>query len=401
MFFNPAALARQNGTQALSVFTYVRPVFKFNVRDADTATGVTINGGNGGGNVTDAAVIPALYAVFDIDRYVDFLDNFRFGLAVNAPFGLETDYQSGWAGRYQALQTKLKTINVSPTVSFDVLKGLSIGGGLQAQYVDGELSNAIDFGSIGAGIPALAPVANPTHQDGKARVDGDDWGFGWTFGILYEPWNGTRFGAGFRSQISHELDGDARFKLDQQGIGKAISGATGAFTKTGAKVHLETPATLTFGVYHDIDEQWAVMADAAWTKWSSIDEIRIRFKNPAQPDSVTDADWKDTWFFAAGTTYRPTDKWTVRLGAAYDQSPVPNRTRTPRVPDNDRAWVSLGASYQPTDAISFSAGYAHIFGKDASVKLEANDPGNQARGNLSGNVDAFVDILGVQFRWTF
>jgi long-chain fatty acid transport protein len=290
---------------------------------------------------------------------------------------------------------------VSPTLAFDIVDGLSIGAGLQAQYVDAELSNAIDFGSIAAGIPALAPIARPTQQDGKARVTGDDWGFGWTLGLLYQPWTGTRFGLSYRSHVRHELDGNARFNLDSEGVGQAIAGATGAFTNTGATAKLETPESLLFGVYHDIDEQWSVMANASWTRWSRVKELRVRFDNPDQPDSVTESDWTDTWFVAAGTTYRPTPSWAIRLGAAYDQSPVPNRTRTPRVPDSDRYWLSVGASYAWSDAMDFTFGYAHIFSPEGSVRLQSEQPGNGPRGNLSGDVDASVDIVSLQFRWAF
>jgi long-chain fatty acid transport protein len=401
MFFNPAALARQDGTQVLSVASYIRPTTKFNVKDADTAAGVPIGGGNGGDDVADDHVLPALYAVVDLRRHVDVVDNLTIGLAVTAPFGLETDYDSGWAGRYHALQSKLATVNLSPTVAFDLFEGLSIGVGLQAQYVDAELSNAVDFGSIGAASPPLAPIAEPTRQDGKARIKGDDWGFGWTAGILYQPRDGTRLGVGYRSHVHHELDGDARFRLDRAGIGTAVAAATGRFTDTGAKATLETPETVTFGLYQKIDDRWSVVADAAWTRWSRIDELRVRFDNPNQPDSVTDSDWRDTWFFAAGVTYRPAEPWALRFGAAYDESPVPNRTRTPRVPDNDRYWLTVGASYRPSTHVDLSVGYAHIFGNDASVNLAADDPGNLSRGDLSGDVDASVDIVGVQVRLTF
>jgi len=401
MFFNPAALALQDKTQSLTVATYVQPTTTFRVKGASTAARVPIGGGNGGSDVTDDQLLPAIYAVVDLSRYVDVVDALKIGLAVTSPFGLETDYNAGWAGRYHALQSKLKTVNLSPTLAFDVVDGLSVAAGLQAQHADAELSNAIDFGSIGSSLPPLAPFSQPTLQDGKARVEGDDWSFGWTCGVLYQPWDGTRVGVGYRSQIHQNLDGDARFRLDQAGIGKAVSNATGAFTNTSAKADLDTPETVTFGVYQELDTQWSVVADAAWTGWSRVEELRVRFGNPAQPDTVSDADWKDTWFVAAGVTYRPSTPWAIRFGVAYDESPVPNRTRTPRVPDNDRYWISLGASYQPSDSIVLNVGYAHLFGATASVDLSADGTDNRSRGNLSGNVDASVDLFGLQLQWMF
>jgi long-chain fatty acid transport protein len=401
MFFNPAALGLQNGNQFVGVATYIRPAFKFKVKDASTAAGVSIMGGNGGGDVTDDHVVPSFFAVLDGGRIDERLDRFRIGLAATAPFGLESDYGNGWSGRYHALQTKLQTVNLAPTLAWNVIDGLSLAGGLQAQYAKAELSNAIDFGSLGAAIPALAPFSIPTEQDGRARVQGSDWGFGWTLGALYEPWRGTRVGLGYRSSVRHKLKGQARFRLDKDGIGAAISSATGAFQKTGATAVIDTPERLTFGIYHELDDRWALMADAAWTRWSRFDELRVKFDNPAQPDAVTDTDWHDTVFLAAGVTFRPAPPWAVRAGFAYDESPVPNRTRTPRIPDNDRYWLSFGASYQPSQNVNLSLGYAHIFIPDASVHLKADAPGNAASGNLSGNVDASIDIIGLQLRMTF
>jgi long-chain fatty acid transport protein len=407
MFFNPASLARQQGNQVVFVGNYIAPVIKFNAKDASTipippATPPTpIFGGNGGGDVADDVVVPAFYATFDMAPYVDFVENLRFGLGVNMPFGLETDYKPGWTGRYHALQSKLHSVNVNPVVSFNVIKGVSFGAGLQAQYVNTELSNAVDFGTIGETIPDLAPFAEPTQQDGRSRLEGSDWGFGYTLGVLFEPWEGTRLGFGYRSHISHKLDGDARFRLDDDGIGAAISARTGAFVNTGVEAQLDTPETLTMGFYQDITEQWAVMGDAAWTRWSRYKQLEVKFDNAAQPEEIVDTDWNDTWFFATGVTYRPNDPWALRLGFAYDQSPVPDRTRTPRIPDNDRYWVTVGASYTPQPAVELGISYAHLYGPDAPVDLAATSPGNTFRGNLSGDAEASVDIVSVQLRISF
>jgi long-chain fatty acid transport protein len=401
MFFNPAALARQRGSQAILVATYVAPVNRFDGKDAQTAAGVPIEGGDGSGDVTDDAVLPALYAVWDVGELLGAVDDLKLGLGINVPFGLETDYDPGWLGRYHALQSKLKTINVNPVVAFDVVEGVSVGAGLQVQYASAELSNAIDFGTLAAGVPALAPVADPTRQDGRGRVEGDDIAYGYTLGLLVEPWQGTRFGVGYRSALRHELDGDARFRFDQDGVGRAISGATGAFTSTGASAKLNLPETLSFGVHHDLDERWSITGEAAWTRWSRFDELRIRFDNPAQPDSVTEEEWNDTWFFALGATWRPSEDWDVRFGVAYDQSPIPNAKRTPRVPGNDRYWISIGASYRPSPGFALSLGYTHIFVEDASVKLAAGDPGNGLRGDLAGDIETSIDLFGAQLRYVF
>jgi long-chain fatty acid transport protein len=400
MFFNPAALARQQGSQITSVLTYIRPVSKFDASTSQTGGDVPITGNNGGDG-SDDAVLPAFYAVWDLRELVSLVDKPKLGLGVNVPFGLETDYNTGWVGRYHALQSKLKTVNVNPVIAFDPLPGLSVGVGLQVQYASAELSQAVDFGTIAAGIPALASISQPTQQDGKARVEGSDFAYGYTLGLLYQPWESTRFGIGYRSHMRHELKGDARFRFDQAGVGALISGASGAFTNTSARAKLDLPETVSFGVHHDVNDRWAVMGEAAWTRWSRFDELTITFKNPAQPDSVTDQEWDDTWFFAVGATYRPLEACALRIGAAYDQTPVPNNKRTPRVPDNNRTWISIGAAYQALPGLIFSAGYTHIFVEDASLDLNASDRGSALRGDLSGNFDTMIDLFGLQLQMVF
>lgn len=401
MFFNPAALALQPASQVVTAATWLAPSWKLKGKSASTLAGTPITGGNGGSDVSDDVLLPAFYGVVAIDNPLPIGRNLRFGLGVNAPFGLETDYNQGWLGRYQALQSKLQTININPAVALEVLDRLSLGAGLQVQYVSAELSNAIDFGSIGATIPALAPIAQPTQQDGRARVEGSDWGVGYTLGAVYKPWDGTRLGIGYRSHIRHELKGDARFRFDDAGIGQAISAATGAFSKTGVRTKLDLPESVSIGASQALGRRWTLLGEAAWTRWSRFDRLTIRFGNPAQPDSVTEEEWRDTWFFALGATYQARDDLVLRIGAAYDQSPVPNKTRTPRVPDQDRYWLSLGATYQAAKNLTISAGYTHIFLDDGSINLRAADTGNAARGSLAANVEAAIDLFGVQAQWRF
>jgi long-chain fatty acid transport protein len=164
---------------------------------------------------------------------------------------------------------------------------------------------------------------------------------------------------------------------------------------------LTTPELLSVGVYQDINDKWSVMGEVAWTRWSRFKELRIRFDNPAQPDSVTEEDWRDTMFIAAGATFRPNRHWSLRAGVAFDQSPVPSRTRTPRIPDNDRVWVSVGLTYAPSPDLEFGFGYTHIFIDDSTSQLAATAPGNAARGEFSGSVESSIDLLSAQILWRF
>ena len=144
------------------------------------------------------------------------------------------------------------------------------------------------------------------------------------------------------------------------------------------------------------------MGGLQWTEWSVFDELRIEFDNAAQGDSVTREDWKDTWFASLGATYRPLDSpWTLRAGVAYDQTPLDTGTRTPRIPDGDRYWLSAGASYRPLPWLSLTAAYTHLFVDDAELDLGTSDTGSTFRGNLTGSYESSVDIVAVSARLLF
>lgn len=402
MFYNPAGITRLAGDQALATVSVLLPQAEFENGAASTASGVAITGGDGGTQVVPNQMIPVAYALWDVQRSFNLDQNIKAALGLNVPFGLESDYADGWLGRYHALHSRIIAFSLNPVVAYEVVDGLSLAAGLQIQHASARLTNAVDFGSIAlAAGPPLARIARPGQQDGKASLEGDDFGYGYNFGVLYEPWSGTRFGAAFRSEIDHNLKGDADFSLGSSGIGSLISARTGAFVNGKATARFTTPWSATFGFHHDIDEQWAVMGTVERTGWSSFEQIRIKFQNPAQPDNVTDADWNDTWFGALGVTYRPTDAWTLRAGFAYDESPIPGRKRTPRVPTDDRYWIAIGAGYQPLPNVAIDVGYAHLFFRDADVDLSASGTGNAFRGNLSGKVEAAVDILSLQARIKF
>lgn len=390
MFFNPSLLTFHQGNQFVAVGSVIIPDSDFKNGSGNFSPAV------GGGPITPASgfsglddigrngYIPAGYAM--ISPHPDL----RLALAVTEPFGLRTSNAEGWIGRYHALDSRLTTVNIAPTAAYRFNDYFSVGAGFVAQYADTSLSNAVDFGTIGAGLGGT-----PGAEDGRSKLKADDWGFGFTLGLTLEPRKGTRIGVGYRSEVSHTLSGDVDFDLGT-GVGGAVSGATGAFVDGGAKADIDLPEQVTFGIHQDLTDDLSIMGEVQWTHWSGIDELRVEFDNPAQPDDVTQQSWDNSWFFALGGSYRPSEDWTVKLGLAFDQSPVPERTRSPRIPDEDRYWLSGGVSYQPSDWFSLSLGYTHIFMPDADIDLSLEDPNNATRGSLEGTFETQIDIIALQ-----
>lgn len=382
IYFNPAGLMLHKGQGFMVAGSALRPSAEF------TNTGSTVAGGDGG-DAGSWALVPAMYYAMDLSP------NLRFGIGVQAPFGLTTEYDEGWAGRYQALKSDMLTLNINPSIAYRVNDMVSVGAGVSAQYVDVELSQAIDFGSIcveriGAACAGLG--LTPQGSDGKARIKGDDWGFGYNLGIMFTPRQDLRFGIAYRSKISHKLSGDARF--DRPAALPAPLAA--AFADTGARASVDLPESVSVGGYAELTPRWAVMGDVTWMRWSRFEELRIRFDNPLQADSVTPENWDDTVRISAGVTYRYNDAWKLRTGVAYDESPVPTAFRTARIPDADRIWLAFGAQYKPNRHSSWDFGFAHLFVKDGPINHTQT-----GGGTLVGNYESDVNILSVQYSRSF
>jgi long-chain fatty acid transport protein len=391
MFFNPAAMAWLSGTQVAAVGSGIFPNATTN---SGTATRAAVLGGSQitgslGGDAGLSAFVPAFYATTALS------DQWRFGVGMSSPWGLVTKYPNDYIGRYHALTSSLKTLNITPSISYRPLPNLAFGAAAQIQYADARLSSAVDFGSIGtiARIPGYAPG----RFDGRSTIRGDDTAVGFQLGAQWEVIPGTRLGIGFRSAIFHTLSGEANF----QGVPSPLNQSP-AFANSGVTAKVTTPETATFGITHRIGERWTLLAGAEWANWSRFRQLAINFDN-GRAASVTEENWKDSWFLSAGAEYRLRETITLRGGFAWDQSPVPNATRTPRIPDSDRYWLSFGATWQAMPNLALTAAYTHVFAQNTSIQLADSGPSstNFLRGNLNTNNSASVNILAVQARYTF
>lgn len=390
MFYNPAGLTRLKGHQIQGGGTFIAPESQFINSGSTTPFGTALTGPNGGDAGQDA-MVPHGYFMWDAHPDI------KLGLAITSPYGLVTSYDDNWVGRYHAVTSKLATANIQPTVAYRVNDKLSIGGGVEAQYIKATLTSAVDFGTICLGsLPAATCSAlrlSPQGADGHARLTGDDWGYGYTLGALFEPIKSTRIGLSFRSKVDHTLEGDADFTVPTAAT--ALT-STGRFRDTTVKGKVTTPETLSLSVVHELNAQWSLLGDVTWTNWSRFKELRFVYGNTLQPDTVTPENWKDSYFFSAGATYKHNDTWTFRAGIAYDQTPVRAADRTARLPDNDRLWISFGASYAMTQALRLDVGYTHIFVDEGTISNLSSTSHRQ-----TGFYNNQIDILGVGASFRF
>ncbi|MGD8841578.1 MAG: outer membrane protein transport protein [Gammaproteobacteria bacterium] len=394
IYFNPAGMTRLP-TQLVVGAHYIDPDAKFR-GEATDIFGRPVSGGNGGDS-GKAGVIPNFY----ISRPMG--DGVYAGLGINAPFGLSTEYDNDWKGRYLAIESRVETVNINPAIAFKLSPRLSFGAGLNLQYIRAKLTQAVDQGNLcaptQAGLAAIgAPGADPARcagllpqsSDGFAKVIGDNWAGGYNFGFLYEPFDSTRVGFSYRSQIKQEVTGKARFR----NILPEFSDY-GLFVNTDVTADVDLPETASLSIWQDLGN-WSVMADATWTGWDSFEELRIEYDSN-QPDTVVDESWNNTWRYSVGVNWRYNSKWTFRAGTAYDQTPIPNaQHRTARIPGEDRIWSSFGVGYRFSESLAIDLAYARLFLRD---KPEINETSAGA-GNLNGEYrNGGVDIVSAQLVW--
>ena len=393
IYFNPAGMTRLH-TQLVAGAHLIMTSAKFDGSATDPA-GFPVSGGNGG-DAGGNGVVPNLYFSTPLG------DGLFAGIGINVPFGLSTEYNDGWKGRYQAIESEVKTVNINPSLAYKVNNQFSVGVGVSLQYIDAKLTQSLDQGSLCAptqaqlqalGVPGADP-ANcaglvPQGSDGFAKVEGDNWAGGYNLGILYEPTRSTRVGLSYRSKVNQQLTGKGRFNS----ILPQFS-SFGIFVKTDISADIDVPQSASMSIYHDVSSRWSVMADATWTGWDNFDELRIKYDS-FQPDTVIDENWEDVWRYSLGVDFRYNSDWTFRVGTAYDETPIKDREhRTARIPGEDRIWASLGFGYQITPTIGIDVGYSHLFIDDPKI-----NSGTPTTGNINGKYDADVDIISAQVVW--
>lgn len=362
MFWNPAAVTTATG---ITIEGNVSGVFPQSELDVDplrsTLTRFGITGD--GGNVGEAAIVPGTYFAMPVS------DRLYFGVSVTAPYGLATTSRVPWVGMFSHIDAEVLSVNVSPVVGFKLNEMISVAAGLQVQYFDVDLKTG------------LAPVASPPHQ----RLEGNDYGVGFVGGVTLTPFDGTTLGIGYRSMVKHSLDGSQSFDIP-------VAGGLIPAGRYPISADLTLPETISVGLRQQITESFALMAGMEWTNWSRIQTVP--FKGSPVGSNLA-LNYRDGWFFAVGGEYKYNPNLTLRAGLGYEVAPTTDEDRSMRLPDADRIWASIGASYNWSERLSIDFGYSHLFVDDAPV--DETTAGIRYAGTAEGS----VDIISFGLRYKF
>ncbi len=381
VYTNPAGLVALGRPQIVVGSTYVMLDGPFTNDGSLTAGALPTSGGNENDVGLDKAVPSAFVAVPLGSRWA-------FGLGVSAPFGLGTSYNPEWVGRYHALRSELKTVNINPAIAWRASDRLSLGFGFNWQRADATLTNAIDFGLIG--FLNEVPGFLPGGSDGGLRISGDDTTTGYNLGALLEVVDGARIGFHYRSKMEHRLEGRATFT-------NVPAAFAPLFPNQEASAGLPLPEIVSVSYFQELNPNLAIMADWSWWNWSRFETLAVDFANPLTQDSAQAQNWNDASIVSVGVRWRSSPSLVWRAGLAYNETPVPSDAlRTARVPDSDRVWLALGAAWHFNDDVRLDLGFAHLSMKDAAI---AN---NDGLGHLLvGDYSLHANIISAQLTWGF
>lgn len=367
MAWNPATITMFPGRHSNWNFTYI------NANAGYEPTSVTRLGSplgpaspiqNGTGNIGgDGAFVPASASAWQLT------DRFWIGMTTGAPYGLRSKTENQvHAAQIYGRSAKVATINVAPTVGYKVNDWLSVGAALQVQWLNASLKQASGIG------PTAAPVI----------IEGDTIDFGYRFGFTLTPFDGTSIGLAYRSPVRQTLEGTLRTPL----------------AVIPVKANLNLPDSVVFGVSQVINDQWQVHAGVEWTNWSRFRNIPIVSELNGRPATSLNFQYDDAWYFSAGVEYKYNRDLTLRAGVGYELSAVNDHNRTIYISDNDRLWLSAGASYQVTDRIKLDLGYTFIDVKKATVNYSGAHP-QQGAVFYTAEAKPYINIFsaGITYRW--
>ena len=402
VYSNPAALTALDGAQVSGGISLISANTHYRNAQAQSANGQSVIGRSDGENSLNE-LIPFLFYRNKVS------DRLSWGIGFYVPFGLSSDYNNDFVGRYFADETAIEVLSLQQSFGYQLNAHWSLGAGLSLNRAEGTLSKYKDhsglceLGESRTNAMFNAPVYNDAYCHSRYEVSGDDIAFGYTLGLHGEPITGTRLALTYHSAIRFKLKGDSvisnspitganvagnpNFLVVAPNL-PAIDLATGKLAANSrltekSKLKLTTPASAAFSLDQQLTKALSLQFSAAWTQWSAFEHIDIlsddgkptislstqlpqNLNNPGQIGYIPQY-WHNSWSFAAGATYVLQTDLIVKAGVAYDENPIAQSHKTARIPTDDRVWLTVGANWQLAADLSLDVAYGYLFTADVSI----------------------------------
>lgn len=435
VYSNPAALTQLQGEHVAGGLNLIHARTQYHDVNATSARGQTVNGRDSG-KVLLTEIVPFAFYSNQIN------EELTIGLGFYVPFGLSSNYQQDWAGRYFADETAIQVLSLQPAFGYQLTPWLSVGGGLSLNRAEGTLSKFKDHAGLcelGSDINHVVGMAvyNNAYCNSHYEVAGNDISWGYTLGLHAEPLPGTKLALVYHSTVRYTLKGDS--EITNTPITAATAGNTPGLialapglplldTQTGklaardllvekSKLALTTPASLTFSVDQQLNRQLSLQASVSWTGWHKFRSIDILSNDTAPSISLSTSValqgegyigyipeyWHDSMAAAIGATYQYTPQLTLRAGVAYDENPISTAHKTARIPTSDRIWLSGGLTRQLSAHSSVDVAYGYMLMDDVHInEFEYDTQGNPiGLANLQATYRNHAHLLAVQYNRRF
>ena len=395
---NPAAMVNFSQAAVQTDITVIDLTAEFS-GSGNAAAGSPLQSslrGGLGGDPGDPTAVPALAVVVPLSGAMEGL---TVGASISAPFGLATEYDRDWMGRYHSVLSDVKVVDLTLSAALALTERFSVGVGLVYEHAEVTLTNAVDFGAgVCRSAPALCippatAVYGPQKNDGFVDVSGSASSLGWIAGVQWKPTDRLSLGFSHRSEVDHDLEGDVDFTVP--GNVAPLVGA--AYADGPILAPLTLPSVSTISVQYDFSDSFRMMADAQFTDWHSLAAVNIYRDNAARTQvGHEEFDWNDSKLYSLGAEFDLSESLTLRGGIAVDESPTHNATRSPRLPDNDRKLFSAGLTWRASEALSVDAAFMRI-----AIDTPTIDHISSSGSRLTGSFDGHANRFGVAAQYKF
>ncbi len=349
VWYNPATIVNLEGAQVSAGSVMVYPLMKHEYAgDSDEAD-------------KKLHIPPHFYATHKYN------DNWAFGLGINVPFGLSTEWTDDSHTKYIATLSEINVINFNPNASYKLNDNLSFATGLNYAKLEATLEN----------IYPSAPFANKNF-----KLTGGDWAFGYNAAVFYKHSDKFTFGANYRSKLRFEIEGKSEVST----------------VKVDVKTRLTTPDMFQIGAAYQYNDEWLFSAEADYTNWTTYRNLVIEQDSPL-PTITQIKNWESVWVLKLGTEYKHSDIWKFRGGFFYDMNPVKNKRFDTRMPDSDRLAFSIGAGYEKNN-ITIDAVYMYVKFTDRTV-INSYAGGAAAITSLDGKYSSTAHLPGITISYKY
>lgn len=394
VYFNPAGITQLRGTQFMGGVTFIAPNNEF--------TGPNPN--SPAQSQTEWEMNTEIF--YPINFYVthQFSEKVYAGFGVSNPYGLGTEWNDDWSGRYLAVDTELRTFFFYGVLAYKFSEQFSLSAGIN--YATGDVS-------IVRMLPQADPVTQQLRPDAKTELEGDGSGVGFSAGLLFKPTPKFQVGVSYRSEVTFDFEGDATTDPKTLDFTHPLAGPQSIELPNGPiKAELTTPQNLAVGVAFLPTDKLTLTADFQWIGWSSYDSLTVEFQeydDPQTGNRLTQSSprlYEDTFILRGGAEYKFSPEFALRGGLLYDSNPVQDEYVEPTLPDSDRLGLNIGFGYNFTEDLSVDFAYLLLLFTEREItdsKVENPDLTVQATSNnpfFNGTYNSSAHLFGLNLKYT-